>query len=732
MMRSKSNGTSFLPSAADSLVEVLRRRASEMGHKEAFCYLAGDGGDEVAMTYRGLDERAMAIGAELQSMAAPGDRAILLFPPGLDFVAAFFGCMYAGIAAVPIAPPGRNSFAWSGEAILEASKPSLVLSTARHCQKAAQTYATPRLLQQPWVAVDTIPGDRAGEWRDPGIDGRRPAFLQYTSGSTSAPKGVTLSHRNLLNNAAIIQHAFGNTSDSRAVFWLPLYHDMGLIGGVIQPVYCGGGCTLMAPAAFLQRPAFWLETISRKRATVAGGPDFAFDACARKVRDEDRQGLDLSSWEVAFVGAEPIRAQTLDRFSRAFAPCGFRREAFFPCYGLAEATLMVSGGPRSAGPTTIQVRADALAGHRVRLTSHDGPAARRLVGCGESLPDHRIVIVDPETRLPCSDEQVGEVWVRGPSVACGYYEQPAATAAAFDGRLAHTGEGPFLRTGDLGFLRDNQLFVTGRLKDLIIIRGRNLYPEDIEQSVERAFDGLRVGYGAAFAVDGEDREGLVVVQEVEPRRRDLDLHRALQAIRHAIGARHDVEVRSICLVKAGTLLKTSSGKTRRSACREQYLSGRMEILADWQSHGEDAEEEESLEPSAASPRAVTAGEVEAWLSQRIASRLRLPRSQVLASTPFMEFGMSSLDAVEIAADLQRWLGRSLSPTAIYNYPSISALARWLAGPAADGRPMAAAQPAPLPQDQETDQFARQLGQLTGEEMDKFMLIVEELTQQEGP
>ena len=353
-MRSNVNGVTSARNVeegldARSLVSLLRQRAAEMGEKEAFCYLSVDGGQEERLTYRALHERAMAIGGELQRSASQGDRALLLFPTGLDFVCAFFGCLYAGVVAVPVAPAGRNRFAWAGESIFEAAKPAIVLSTTRHCERAAESYAPGALLDRPWIAVDRIDADHQRDWRDPQLEGCEPAFLQYTSGSTSAPKGVVLTHRNLLCNAALIRQIFGNTPESRAVFWLPLYHDMGLIGGVIQPIYCGGSCSLLAPTAFLQRPALWLETISRKRATVAGGPDFAFDLCARKIRPEDREGLDLSSWNVAFVGAESIRARTLERFSTAFASNGFRREAFLPCYGLAEATLMVSGRSATNG-----------------------------------------------------------------------------------------------------------------------------------------------------------------------------------------------------------------------------------------------------------------------------------------------------------------------------------------------------------------------------------------------
>ncbi|MCY2994482.1 MAG: AMP-binding protein [Planctomycetota bacterium] len=560
------------------------------------------------------------------------------------------------------------------------------MSTAEHCQQASHAYThLPSFLERPWLATDQVHPDRQATWRDPQVDAQQTAFLQFTSGSTSSPKGVMLSHANLLYNASLIHAAFGNHPQSSAVFWLPLYHDMGLIGGVLQPLYSGGPCTLLAAAAFLQRPALWLETISRTQATISGGPDFAYDLCVRKVSASERAALDLSRWEVAFSGAERIRAATLEKFADAFAPCGFRHESLFPCYGLAEATLIVSGGPRGRQLTTIQLQADALARNQVREAAAGDATARRLVGCGENLPTQRIVIADLQTGCRCPEDEVGEIWVQGPSVARGYYEQPEATATVFGGQLADTREGPFLRTGDLGFLRAGQLFVTGRLKDLIIIRGRNYYPEDIEHSLDGAHAGLRAGYTATFSVDVEDHERLIIVQEVEPRQRNLDSAEAIQAIRRAVAAHHEVEIHAILLVKAGSIPKTSSGKTRRSACRERYLRDELEILASWQAETEDVEDETWDGQTDLSPRTVTAEEIEIWLTQRIAARLRLPPAQIRVTTPFLEFGMGSLDAVGIATDLERWLGRRLSPVAIYNHPNIAALAQWLANPP-DGQP----------------------------------------------
>jgi acyl-CoA synthetase (AMP-forming)/AMP-acid ligase II/acyl carrier protein len=695
-MQRRSEYPSSDLSGPRTLVDLLSQRAADTGDKPVFTFLRPDGVEDGELTYQSLHQRAMAIAAELQARAAPGDRAVLLFPPGLDFICAFFGCMYAGIIAVPAPIPSRNRLTTAVAAIFQASRPALALSTADHEEQARQTYASHLgLANCPWFAVDRIPSDCGNSWRDPQVGGRHIAFLQYTSGSTSQPKGVMLSHDNLLYNASLVQEAFGTTPESRAVFWLPLYHDMGLIGGVIQPVYCGGSSTLMAPAAFLQRPALWLEVISRTRASISGGPDFAYDLCARKVPDEARSQLDLSCWRLSFVGAERIRPQTIDHFVRKFGGCGFRREAFFPCYGLAEATLMVSGGPHQEPPVVLNVHADALARNRARISHDEDATCRGLVGCGENLNGQRIVVVDPHTHVSLSEGNVGEIWVQGPSVADGYFENPQATATTFNARLADGRsdrprnarlaggrDGAWLRTGDLGFMHQNQLFVTGRLKNLIIIRGRNHYPEDIEQTINAAHAGLRAGHCAAFSIDLDGQEQLVVVLEVEPRHRGLDIDAAIQSIRAAIANRHELEVHAVALVKAGEVPRTSSGKTRRAACRDRFLRGELKIVAAWKAENLDqgamSPDRGSPPPAPCSPP--SAAEIESWLVERITARLRLAPGDVNVRTPFLELGMSSLDALEIAAALEGWLGRQLSPTAIYNHPTISSLAQWLASP----------------------------------------------------
>jgi len=672
----------------DSLVDLLRQRAEVMGNKSVFSFLRGSGEEEVSLTYRSLHERAMTIAAELQTLASPQARALLLFPPGLDFIAAFFGCVYAGAVAVPAAIPNRNRRTMSMDAIFAAAKPSLILTTAEHREQAQRTYASQAgIAELPWIAVDCIGSERQNAWRDPQVGRQQIAFLQYTSGSTSLPKGVMLSHDRLLHNASLIHEAFHTRSTGHGVCWLPLYHDMGLIGGVIQPIYCGGSSTLIAPAAFLQRPALWLETISKTGAIISGGPDFAYDLCARKVPAEELAQLDLSRWEVAFLGAERIRPQTIEQFSRVFAACGFRREAFFPCYGLAEATLMVSGGPWQEPPVILHLNADSLARNEVEIGPSQDTACRAVVGCGVNMRQQRILIVDAKTCLPLAEGHVGEIWVQGPSVAEGYYDSPQATAATFQARLADSGEGPFLRTGDLGFISGKQLFVTGRLKNLIIIRGRNYYPEDIEPTVSSACEGLRLGCCAAFSIEVEDQDQLAVVQEVEPRRRDLDTTSAIQAIRSAIAIWHELEVYAVILVEAGVVPKTSSGKIRRSACRDQYLQGKMEIVAEWKAPVPEPDDG-FLDAPASAPdllpklQAVTPAErlelTVSCLRQHAASVLALHHADL--SDPrrtLNDVGFNSLTAVEFCERVSRSIGQRLDPTVLFDYPTLESLAGYV-------------------------------------------------------
>jgi 8-amino-7-oxononanoate synthase len=572
-------GTFFGP---PNLVELVRHRARHQPEDVAFTFLVNGEDDQVHLTNEELDRQARAIGAWLESLGLVGERALLLYPPGLEFISAFFGCLYAGVVAVPVYPPRRNRSLARIQAIADDAEASVALTTDVVLRRVEPLIdETPHLKELRWLATCHVPDGMDERWEMPDVHGDTLAFLQYTSGSTGTPKGVMLNHANLLHNSALIAYVFEHTRSGLGVFWLPSYHDMGLIGGVLQPLYVGRPNILMSPMAFLQRPYRWLSAISRFRGTTSGGPNFAYELCVRKITAEQRATLDLSSWEVAFNGAEPVREETIERFVEAFGPCGFRREAFFPCFGLAEATLIVSGGHAKRPPVIRAFDGAALSEGRVGESNPDADGARKLVGCGQTMVDQTIVIADPETLTTCPDGQIGEIWVRGPSVARGYWRQPEATRETFGGYLKDTGEGPFLRTGDLGFLHGDDLFVTGRIKDLIILHGVNVYPQDVEQTVQDSHPALRPDSGAVFVVEGDGRERLVVVQELE-RRFKGDVTHVFDAIRRAISAGHELAVDAVVLVKAGSIPKTSSNKIQRRACRDAYGNGSLKLVAKWE------------------------------------------------------------------------------------------------------------------------------------------------------
>jgi acyl transferase domain-containing protein/acyl-CoA synthetase (AMP-forming)/AMP-acid ligase II/acyl carrier protein len=678
-----------------TLLELLRWRVEQQPEQRIYSFLADGETEKDFFTFSQLDRQARSIGALLQQYATSGERALLIYPAGLDFIAAFFGCLCSGVIAVPVYPPSatRSDRTLARfQAIAADAQPAFILTTAALFSRIEGLVAQlPELQRVRIIATSDLPANLDQQWREPAIRSESLAFLQYTSGSTGQPKGVMVTHGNLLHNASLIVRFCQHPQDAHLVTWLPLYHDLGLIGGVIQPLYAGFESTIMAPTAFLQRPIRWLQAASRYKATIIGGPNFAYDLCVRKITAEQKATLDLSHVEYAANGAEPVRAETLQRFAEAFAECGFRREAFGPCYGMAEATLVITAGRKLAFPGIWPFKAKELARNRAVMASNEDTDARLLVSCGQSLEDQKAIIVDPETRLRCADNQIGEIWVAGASVAQGYWRRPEETQKTFQARIADTGEGPFLRTGDLGFIHDDNLFITGRLKDLIIIRGRNHYPQDIELTVDVCHPAIKAGAGAAFSVEVAGEERLVVVQEIERQYLRSNLDAVVQAIRQSIAEQHELQTYAIVLLKTGTMLKTSSGKVQRQATKQAFLTDELEKIFEWrlelaedeQSAGEEvavtaehAGEEQSAQTRTNAP---SMQEIEAWLVARLAEALRVSPRTLDVHTPLASYGMDSAQAVSLSGDLEEWLGREFSPTLVYDYPSIRALATYLAG-----------------------------------------------------
>jgi acyl-CoA synthetase (AMP-forming)/AMP-acid ligase II len=561
-----------------SWVDVLRTQASIRPNKVAFTFLTDGEHTRVTLTFKQLDEQARGIAAELASHAAPGARVLLLYPSALEFIAGFFGCLYAGMVAVPAIPPLTLKAIDRIDVLVRDADASAVLTTAavRSRLLGRNDRGSP-LGALPCIATDALEPATGATWCPPEIEGKTLAFLQYTSGSTGSPKGVMVSHGNLLSNAALIAARFEVTSQSALVSWLPTFHDMGLIGCILTPIFVGMHCVLLTPLHFVQRPARWLEAISRYRTAIAGGPNFAYDLCARRVTPEEQSGIDLSNWTLAFNGSERVRGDTLARFTERFAASGFRPEAFFPTYGLAEATLLVSGGPMNRQPASLTVLLSDLKQHRVTILPERTPGGIQLVGCGHVALGQRVAIVDPESAALCPENTVGEIWVHGPSVAQGYWRKPAESAESFGVLVASSGPARFLRTGDLGFIHNGELYITGRLKEMIIIRGLNHYPQDIEMTLERCDPACAVGSRVAFALESDGGERLAVAVELEAHA-GHDFPRLASVIRREVQQQHELAVELVLFARRGLLPKTSSGKPQRSRCRADFLAGQLPVL----------------------------------------------------------------------------------------------------------------------------------------------------------
>lgn len=564
------------------LLALLRMR-SESGPAGAGYSFLGDGEHVSAcLSHAELDRAAAVLAAKLLTLSPASRNVLLAYPPGLDFIVGFFGCLYAGLVPVPVALPHPRKDSERLPAIAADCRAELVLSSRSGCRVLAAVAATGALgdLRVVETGIDPV-GDPLTLRVSAKPDDI--AFLQYTSGSTRAPRGVCVTHGNAMANLAAIHAAERNGPHSRGVTWLPAYHDMGLVEGILQPLYGGYPTTLLPHSAFLQRPVRWLQAISREQATVSGGPNFAFDACLRRVSDADLATLDLRSWAVAYCGAEPVQAETLRAFASRFERCGFRASALRPVYGLAEATLLVcASDAEAAAPRTISVNRHDLEQGRIEVSSAQA-GARTLVSCGRAAAGAVVRIVDPEGPHVVPDRQIGEIWVTGASVARGYYGNASDSRAVFVAATVDDISATWLRTGDLGCMNEGELYVTGRRKDIVIVRGRKLHPQDIEHSVQQ-LDPHRIAAAAAFGDAGDAGEGVVVLVEPGARLRSADAAdaawvRLADEIRAHVYREHDICLASLTLVRAGTLARTSSGKLMRHRCRQDYLRGDMPVLA---------------------------------------------------------------------------------------------------------------------------------------------------------
>ncbi|WP_430909644.1 aminotransferase class III-fold pyridoxal phosphate-dependent enzyme, partial [Maribacter sp. 2-571] len=667
-----------------TLVSVLDSHLTRRPDQVLYRFLRNGEEESDSRTYLQLYDRSRVIAFHILENAVPGDRVLLLYPSGLEFVDAFFGCLLAGVIAVPVFPPSGKRRLERLEKIVLDCDAKLILTTSVLHTKTKDWFNNEAFSEVAWLSSDKL--EAIADKTFPVITPDTIAFLQYTSGSTGDPKGVVIKHSNLIHNSKLIQKSFGHTLKSKVVGWLPIYHDMGLIGNMLQPFFVGFECILMPPIAFIQKPIRWLRAISIYGATTSGGPNFAYDLCVGQIKEEDLKGLDLSSLEVAFNGSEPIRPRTVHGFSERFAPYGFRKSAMFPCYGMAETTLIVSGNRFNTPPTELTIdREDFLLGRATTTDSTDLDTDHMsFIGNGPVLDGLKVKIVHPQTHTVCKKGVEGEIWVSGPSVTKGYWNNKDLSEEVFSAytKYANTkvnkNHGPYLRTGDMGFLHNRELFISGRLKEMFIINGANYYPQDIERTVQVSHHDLQENAGAVFSVDYNGEPRLVVVQEIKRTSlRTFKSNALIPLICKAIMEAHELAVHSIVLVSPGRIPKTSSGKIKRVLCKRNYEENSLTgPLHTWKV-GDTLDVDDSDKPK--DEIEFDKNDLSVWIRNKIAVKLCMPLDKIAYNTPFSGLGVSSIHAVQLAGELGDYLGREVSPTSLFDYPDIISLSTYLLG-----------------------------------------------------
>ena len=663
------------PGLHGTILGAVRAHVARCPDATAFVF-RGDAGNDVSLTYGALDRAARRTAAWLRLHVPAGERVVLIYPSGLDYIIALLGCVYARVIAVPAYPPTTHTWSTFRAIVADAGAKAALSCTALIRKHGRLARSSTELTAFTWLNTDAMPAGFEDAAIEPEIDGETIAYLQYTSGSTGTPKGVIVTHASLAHNVAFLATRYAATREDVQVSWLPPYHDLGLVAGIFAPLFVGFPTVLMSPVSFTQRPLRWLDTMSAYKGTVSGGPNFAYDLCVSRTTEFERAALDLTQWRLAFIGAEPVRPQTIERFAAAFAQAGFRRSIFSPGYGLAEATLLVSGRTAAGEPAIASFQDSALRDDRVVEADADGGDVRRLVGCGRSPDDQHTTIVDPDTGTVCQPGQIGEIWVSGPSVAKGYWGQADETVRTFSAR-ATTRDGraigPFLRTGDLGFVHGEELFVAGRLKDLIIIRGRNYHPEDIEQTIAQARLPLDQFEAVAFAAEAGGEERLALAIELNRRVKPAVMLAVAPLLRQTVAERYGLDLHAVVLVRQGTLPRTTSGKIRRHATALAFAGGSLDPMSEWIAR---EERQVRVEPS---PRAVSAAAIEEWLASRVAMEAGLDAGVVDVRAPLSTYGFDSVSVVAISGEIGAWLGRDVPPTLAYEHPSIREIANYLSG-----------------------------------------------------
>lgn len=663
-----------------TIVEVLQLRAQQQGDKILYQFMADGENISASLSYAQLDTRARAIAAKLQQSCELGDRALMLFHSGLDFIEAFMGCLYAGVIPVPAYPPRKNHNLKRLQAIIDDCQPHIILASEKVEQLTKDLFSKQQQMAFCWLHGEAIDSQLSEQFVPIGLNPASLAFLQYTSGSTGKPKGVMVSHGNLMANEQMLEECFDFGPDSVCVSWLPLFHDMGLIGNALQPLYIGASALMMTPAAFLQKPSRWLEAIhqaGKHHKVVSSAPNFAYQLCVDQISAEQMAGWDFSNWQLAISAAEPVRAETLRAFSDKFSPIGFSRTVFAPSYGMAETTLVVSG---SHSREAVIVNADnqALKQHQL-ITGAPSDESSAVVGCGQLLSNEHVLIVDPDTHAVLDDGHIGEIWVQGEHVALGYWHNKDATKASFQA-YTQDQQGPFLRTGDLGCFQHGELFINGRCKDLIIIKGRNHYPQDIEYNIAKAHsEHLRRDNSAAFSVTIHGKEQLVVCCEVERRHRlNLDAASLAQDICQTINQEHEISAYAVVFLRPGSILKTSSGKIQRGACKQAFLHNQLNTLGEWRQSGLLCG---SQYPPAPKPEhdfsQLNLSSIQQWICQWVSHRRQVALNSVDLQTTFAALGLDSVDSVQLAAALESWPGLSIDAEELWQLDNIDQLSHYL-------------------------------------------------------
>ncbi len=634
---------------APDMVSLLLKNAEKFRDKALYIFLDDGVNESLRISYRDVVMKAKAVAAELQKNGKKGDHILLLFPAGIEFVISLYGCFLAGMVAIPAYPPRRRKVDPRFLSIIHDASPSAILTTKQiHSDLEQLNLGEIESDNINLLIYETIREDQAQEWIDPQVKPDDMLLLQYTSGSTGTPKGIMVSHGNMIHDSECIKQSFGFDENMVVVNWLPNFHDMGLIGNLIQPAYVGGSVVSMTPIRFIQDPVNWLKCITKYKGTCSGAPNFAYDYCVDKIPSESVEQLDLSTLNVLYNGSEPIRKQTLERFTHHFKHAKFSSKQFFPCYGMAETVLIITGGDFKAEPVYFNADAKSLENNKAILAD-EGKESRYLTASGFPWLGMSVMIVRPETKLPCQQGEIGEIWAKGGSVAQGYWNKPEATKETFHAYIEGTDDGPWLRTGDLGFIHEGQLYVSGRLKDLIIIRGSNFSPNDIEHSVENCHEALRKNASAAFSMDIDDEEKLIIIQEIERAyMRNFDEDEIFENIRNAVFADHGIQPDIILLTRMGGIKKTSSGKTQRFAMRAVWKNKELDVLAEW----EKKEEKENV----ASVLGFRPEFMREWMINWMAHTLELEPGKINPDKPVSAYGLDSIKAVSLERDVNKQFG----------------------------------------------------------------------------